>query len=726
MTHFHACVALLAVSTASFASAKTISGTIRDAITKKPLSLVTVWSPQGRAPVESTSSGAWGIEIDPRWINDTNLEVRARKNGYETYSEKLNNLRRIAGSFVIDLEPLSTKLAVPPPPKTVRKSEVPGQTKPQSDPSSDWSRRQATLTLLQSDRARALASIDTIVQGTQDPVNSVRQTAISTIRTLKLQTRATTEALVALVLERRNFDLACAAAETLSEIGPKVPAVRKALTTVMSDGDLQTRLCATRAYLRIDPAATDIVATLAAIMVSDEKLFPDAAVEIALSNGSLAEQLASSLGSYVSRRGKKSREVFKIAEQFVDGARQSFVLSLLANCSWSCIEDALDESEAAHAEPIVAASLVRAVLDTSKSYDPCYDARDYASVIKHSVTLSVLGREEAAERLLQASSKLGRWSTCDTLFGGGRQAYFNGIGHIGADAVLALKAALQQDRPDTDWVVAWLYLNSGGNDPQVLDALAAMLDSGRFDSQIEAVRTLSWIKPAQGRAVQLLMRATTLRHTAARAIEALAAGNAAGREREVAFRNAAANLTLDEDSQRAALKAIMELSSIEAETLQSLFFIARQGSTSNIQSWAISAIAKRIEAMPSVIALLDAKRPQPDVQLGLDVIKVMGKSALPAVPALIGLFGSQYEHRAIGAIGKIAPSSEHEEKAIAGLIAVLRARPRPSDNRAAAVDALGDFGPAAAEALPYLKSLLNDPDESLRRNASGAIAKVSQ
>lgn len=69
---------------------------------------------------------------------------------------------------------------------------------------------------------------------------------------------------------------------------------------------------------------------------------------------------------------------------------------------------------------------------------------------------------------------------------------------------------------------------------------------------------------------------------------------------------------------------------------------------------------------------------------------------------------------------------EHAEMAIAVLIGVLRARPRTSDRRWSTADALGKFGPAAAAALPYLETVLNDADENLRRSASGAIAKNSQ
>jgi HEAT repeat protein len=77
---------------------------------------------------------------------------------------------------------------------------------------------------------------------------------------------------------------------------------------------------------------------------------------------------------------------------------------------------------------------------------------------------------------------------------------------------------------------------------------------------------------------------------------------------------------------------------------------------------------------------------------------------------------------ATSALGRIAPGSAEEREVIAALMEV--ARSGPLSRRGWAAYALGEFGPAAEEAVPVLIKVINDatPVDTFERAASAAVA----
>jgi HEAT repeat protein len=103
-----------------------------------------------------------------------------------------------------------------------------------------------------------------------------------------------------------------------------------------------------------------------------------------------------------------------------------------------------------------------------------------------------------------------------------------------------------------------------------------------------------------------------------------------------------------------------------------------------------------------------------------------GPDAAPAIPVLIRMAREagphpafENEQAAAWALGLIAPGTPAADEVVTALEHVLRSDLAPS--RAAAVEALGRFGPNAATSIPRLRALREDPDVEVKRAVKRAL-----
>jgi HEAT repeat protein len=111
-------------------------------------------------------------------------------------------------------------------------------------------------------------------------------------------------------------------------------------------------------------------------------------------------------------------------------------------------------------------------------------------------------------------------------------------------------------------------------------------------------------------------------------------------------------------------------------------------------------------------------------------LSMVGKEAASAVPdAVAFLAGAYSESGTLGAdlqtvrlLGKAAPGSELFGHVMTLLVKLLDSKEGPTRYEAAA--ALGELGPAASDAVPRLRALLNDPDPFVSQEARRALELI--
>jgi HEAT repeat protein len=143
----------------------------------------------------------------------------------------------------------------------------------------------------------------------------------------------------------------------------------------------------------------------------------------------------------------------------------------------------------------------------------------------------------------------------------------------------------------------------------------------------------------------------------------------------------------------------------------------------------------------AVVPVLTASLRSEDAQVRSQVVwllSVFRADARAAIPELLRILNEPLDPQvapdrnpfspvdpasdAASVLGSIAPSSAEEKEVIAALIEVARSGPRSRCGSAAY--ALGEFGPAAEEAVPVLTKVLNDatPDDKFEHEASAVFA----
>ena len=106
-----------------------------------------------------------------------------------------------------------------------------------------------------------------------------------------------------------------------------------------------------------------------------------------------------------------------------------------------------------------------------------------------------------------------------------------------------------------------------------------------------------------------------------------------------------------------------------------------------------------------------------------DLLRILGEPLDPNVVSVMGPSGTFDPGCAAAySLGRIAPETAQAKQVIAGLIEVSRSGPK--SRRGWAAIALGEFGPAAEEAVPVLIKIISDatPEETFERVASAAQA----
>jgi HEAT repeat protein len=148
---------------------------------------------------------------------------------------------------------------------------------------------------------------------------------------------------------------------------------------------------------------------------------------------------------------------------------------------------------------------------------------------------------------------------------------------------------------------------------------------------------------------------------------------------------------------------------------------------------ALGKIAPRTDsAGEAVAALTEILRAHDASQWGEAVyaLESFGQAAAPAIPELVRALrknlvsgqGFPASDTAATALGKIAPGTPLASEAIAALVQSLRAG--PPEVQAQAVDALAEFGQAAAPAIPELIRMLQEPSDPARGSYPEGAARA--
>jgi HEAT repeat protein len=134
------------------------------------------------------------------------------------------------------------------------------------------------------------------------------------------------------------------------------------------------------------------------------------------------------------------------------------------------------------------------------------------------------------------------------------------------------------------------------------------------------------------------------------------------------------------------------------------------------------------EVVAFLIDVLRAEKPEPRL-FAERVLGSFGPAAAPAIPRLVALIRrpTRRPHEEFAcvasALGRIAPGSPGEARALAALLDRLRAEPT-SPRVEAVIEAVARFGPSAATALPLLRVMANSDDPLVSEAAQRAVAAL--
>jgi HEAT repeat protein len=149
---------------------------------------------------------------------------------------------------------------------------------------------------------------------------------------------------------------------------------------------------------------------------------------------------------------------------------------------------------------------------------------------------------------------------------------------------------------------------------------------------------------------------------------------------------------------------------------------------------ALARAAAPAESVPLLIDLLKRKSRSSRSAAAVG-LAALGPTAHAAIPALVTTMQEAiaaehsttvYGARTARALGRIAPQSPDGQAKSADVIAALtEALDAPDASiRTAAAEALGNFGPKAAKAIPRLRELLHDRNDRMQVAAKSALMKI--
>jgi HEAT repeat protein len=144
---------------------------------------------------------------------------------------------------------------------------------------------------------------------------------------------------------------------------------------------------------------------------------------------------------------------------------------------------------------------------------------------------------------------------------------------------------------------------------------------------------------------------------------------------------------------------------------------------------ALGQMGQSQEVLSALVRMLSGKFDE-RLFAAAGAIGALGPPAEAAVPALIDAYKRLLDsHRSVigqmavpEALGRVAPGSSRAPDAVAILMRALDSSDRWI--RRGAVRALGQFGKAAAPAIPRLQALRDDPDSGLREDVAAALAAI--
>jgi HEAT repeat protein len=271
--------------------------------------------------------------------------------------------------------------------------------------------------------------------------------------------------------------------------------------------------------------------------------------------------------------------------------------------------------------------------------------------------------------------------------------------------------------------------------PEVLAVLRRFLRGGRepgtgYWELTQAATTLAEFGPAAAPVIPELARAAreATNPFPARALVQMG-------DEGVAHLCAILPTLTDEQRQVSILAALSSAGAAARPALPHLRALLNRQSPPGARRWAIQVLGAigppAAEAIPDVLRLV-AARDYSDSNAMSAALRAFGEALVPFAPRLVKvLHDSQRgaEHpwiiEVVGSLARFRPPLVGE------LREALRRASGPSRNhsgkvRLAAIEALGDLKGAAAEAVPELLPLVNDPDVDVRRAVVEALGEIGE
>jgi HEAT repeat protein len=155
---------------------------------------------------------------------------------------------------------------------------------------------------------------------------------------------------------------------------------------------------------------------------------------------------------------------------------------------------------------------------------------------------------------------------------------------------------------------------------------------------------------------------------------------------------------------------------------------ARRHPSVGVRYWATRALERMESADDEMVSALIETLNDPSVTIRRRVARALGNLGPPArraLPELSRAFEDRNDIMRIAVAATLVRLDPGQTQALSFLIQKTGAE-SPAEFRRCALEALEWLGPAAADAAPKIRPLLDDPDEDIRQAAAGVLKEMAR
>jgi HEAT repeat protein len=172
---------------------------------------------------------------------------------------------------------------------------------------------------------------------------------------------------------------------------------------------------------------------------------------------------------------------------------------------------------------------------------------------------------------------------------------------------------------------------------------------------------------------------------------------------------------------------LLHLLASEDESALQPLFAARKHPSVAVRYWAIRALANRRNTLEETVPALVEALQDPVASIRLQAARALGNlgpTARPAVPDLARSLEDRNQMVRVAAAAALVRLDRANAQALELLLQEASAD-SPMEYRCRALEALEALGPAAAEAAPGIRKLLQDPSSEVRRAADNILKQMA-